>query len=70
MVLGMSVYPPIHYSQDISKIKFDGDIPKYVEDLSRMVFSSISSTCEDFQESFKEPTVNAGTLRSHSLVVR
>jgi len=49
-----------YISGEIRKLKFEGDIVKHIEELSRLVFSAISITCDDFCVSFDKCSMMSG----------
>src|SRR5690554_6476453 len=48
--------------KEIQKLKFEGDLPKYVEELSQLMFSAINNTCDDFRTSFRLPALSSGLM--------
>eukprot|EP00026_Physarum_polycephalum_P003723 Phypoly_transcript_03737.p1 GENE.Phypoly_transcript_03737~~Phypoly_transcript_03737.p1 ORF type:complete len:679 (+),score=120.09 Phypoly_transcript_03737:217-2253(+) len=45
---------------EIRKLKFEGDIALYVGELSKLVFSSILSTCVEYRQSFTHTSMISG----------
>lgn len=45
---------------EIRKLKFEGDIALYVGELSKLVFTSILSTCEEYRQSFTHTSMISG----------
>lgn len=46
---------------DVSKLKYDNNTTLYVNELARIVFTAIDSTCDDFQHCFgKDSTMTSG----------
>jgi hypothetical protein len=46
---------------DVSKLKYDNNTSLYVNELARVVFTAIDSTCDDFQHCFgKDSTMTSG----------
>lgn len=46
---------------DVSKLKYDNNTSLYVNELARIVFTAIDSTCDDFQHCFgKDSTMTSG----------
>jgi len=45
---------------ELSTLGFDGNVKPYVTDLSRIIFSSIRSTCDDFRQSFAQHGMMSG----------
>ncbi|ELR24903.1 uncharacterized protein ACA1_175800 [Acanthamoeba castellanii str. Neff] len=47
---------------DIRKLQFDGDLVKHVEELSRIVFTTIAASCDEFRAHFPDPSLSSGLV--------
>ncbi|KAL6066921.1 hypothetical protein QOT17_009282 [Balamuthia mandrillaris] len=60
----------MYIHNEARKLKFEGDIFKYTEELARLVFTSIETTCKDFQVFFPDSTTKSGKVLSKNLFVQ
>ncbi|KAL6066920.1 hypothetical protein QOT17_009282 [Balamuthia mandrillaris] len=52
----------MYIHNEARKLKFEGDIFKYTEELARLVFTSIETTCKDFQVFFPDSTTKSAII--------